>query len=136
MESFNDDDEQTLLNIGKSPKSFNKFNPSENGKRIDSFEKINGSTVDQSDLPFKSENENSPNFIQNLNDNSPPREYFTIILWYVGGYGWWQWRLLLITSFCGIFAAFHNFGAGEVKYCLINHLYKIKINLMTTSKFC
>lgn len=49
---------------------------------------------------------------------APPRqiesssESFQYILQSVGGYGKWQWKLFFVTSFCGIFTAFHNLSAG------------------------
>ncbi|XP_045588887.2 organic cation transporter protein isoform X1 [Procambarus clarkii] len=38
-------------------------------------------------------------------------EAFQTLLGKVGDYGRWQWRIFFITSFCGLFNAFHNLAA-------------------------
>ena len=43
-----------------------------------------------------------------------PGEAFDKFLHYVGGTGKWQWKMFLVTSFCGVFTAFHNLAAGKV----------------------
>ncbi|XP_042881764.1 organic cation transporter protein-like [Penaeus japonicus] len=38
-------------------------------------------------------------------------EVFEVIMKHVGSFGKWQWRMFFITSFCGVFTAFHNLAA-------------------------
>lgn len=38
---------------------------------------------------------------------------FLRLLNHAGAYGKWQWWLFFLTSFCGMFCAFHNLAAGE-----------------------
>lgn len=40
-------------------------------------------------------------------------EGFQHILQSVGDLGRWQWKLFIVTSFCGVFTAFHNLAAGK-----------------------
>ncbi|KAG0720831.1 Organic cation transporter protein [Chionoecetes opilio] len=41
-------------------------------------------------------------------------EAFEHILFQVGSYGKWQWKIFFIVSFCGIFTAFHNLSAAFI----------------------
>ena len=61
-----------------------------------------------------------------------PGEAFDKMLEYVGGNGRWQIAMFFFTSFCGIFTAFHNLGAGNVNLynraqCMCVFLYIILI---------
>ncbi|XP_037794722.1 organic cation transporter protein-like isoform X2 [Penaeus monodon] len=38
-------------------------------------------------------------------------EVFEVIMRHVGSFGKWQWIMFFVTSFCGVFTAFHNLAA-------------------------
>ncbi|XP_069995179.1 organic cation transporter protein-like isoform X1 [Penaeus vannamei] len=38
-------------------------------------------------------------------------EVFEVIMRHVGSFGKWQWVMFFVTSFCGVFTAFHNLAA-------------------------
>lgn len=60
---------------------------------------------------------------------SSSSEAFEVILQSVGWNGRWQWQMFFITSFCGVFTAFHNLAAAFLAatpehWCHISELDK------------
>ncbi|XP_042224820.1 organic cation transporter protein-like isoform X2 [Homarus americanus] len=73
-------------------------------------------TTDKEELDRGMKNDNKERQAKEVEEGtgggSSSSEMFQTILRHVGDYGKWQWRVGIITSFCGVFTAFHNLAAA------------------------
>ena len=83
-------------------------------------------------FPFDKEDKLNENGIKSLPKSSVLAgeecrlDLFETLLLFVGYNGKWQWCITVITSFSGIFMAFHNLSSGE---SLTSFLYLMLRNL-------
>lgn len=52
-------------------------------------------------------------FLQKPSDITTASKAFEYILYKIGDYHFYQWKLMIIAGFCGLFTSLHNMGAGK-----------------------